>query len=370
MQNRPASPRSPGLWSRLPVIGRLLIAFWGLVLVGGTTAALMLRHQSQPSTPAHTANNQPAAPGAHQPDAVADNHSVRPPVIPVEKAQNTSAPKPVPVTAPVPSAPAIKSPQMPPPIAQAPTFDLNSITASGKTALAIVLQGFGYSDAMTYDVLSRIPAPVAVGVSPYIGNLPDVLARAHAAHREIFVTLPMQSAHPENVDEGPHALGNGNSEADDRRELDWCLSRAEGATGLTDTSEAGDSQPGGGFATTPGFHPIEDIIASHDLLYLSGSPQEDRHIRGMTATAWINGDTDAATLDAQLAVLLPDGTKPTHILLMVGPLTPVAIDRLATWLSGPVANRFVLVPPSALADNGARSEQASAQPKDIQTAPL
>ncbi|MFT8482868.1 MAG: hypothetical protein ABF689_07650, partial [Gluconobacter cerinus] len=33
MQNRPASSRS-GLWSRLPVIGRLLIVFWGVVLVG------------------------------------------------------------------------------------------------------------------------------------------------------------------------------------------------------------------------------------------------------------------------------------------------------------------------------------------------
>ncbi|OAG72165.1 Divergent polysaccharide deacetylase [Gluconobacter japonicus] len=368
MQNRPAPSRSPGLWSRLPVIGRLLVAFWGLVLVGGTTAALMLRHQSQPSTPPVTAQNKPLAPIAHQPDAVAANHSMRQPMPAAQ--QTAAASKPVPVTVPAPPAPAVKSPQMPPPIAQTPAIDLSSITASGKTALAIVLQGFGYSDAMTYDVLSRIPAPVAVGVSPYIGNLPDILARAHAAHREIFVTLPMQSAHPETVDEGPHALGNGNSEADDRRELDWCLSRAQGATGLTDTSEAGDSEPGGGYATTPGFHPIEDIIASHGLLYLSGSSQEDRHIRGMTATAWINGDTDAATLDAKLATLLPEGAKPTHILLMVGPLTPVAIDRLATWLSGPAANRFVLVPPSALADNGATEEQAAAQSKDIQTAPL
>ncbi|GAN90789.1 hypothetical protein Gbfr_021_116 [Gluconobacter frateurii M-2] len=369
MQNRPASPRSSGLWSRLPVIGRLLVAFWALVLAGGTTAALMLRHQTPPSTSVRTAQNKPAAPIAH-PDTVATNHSTHQPVTVVQQTQGAPIPKSLPVTAPVPLTPEVKSPQMPPPIAQTPAVDLDSITASGKTALAIVLQGFGYSDAMTYDVLSRIPAPVAVGVSPYIGNLPDVLSRAHAAHREIFVTLPMQSAHPENVDEGPHALGNGNSEAEDRRELDWCLSRAQGATGLTDASEAGDSQPGGGYATTPGFHPIEDIIASHGLLYLSGSPQEDRHIRGMTATAWVNGDTDAATLDAKLATLLPEGPKPTHILLMVGPLTPVAIDRLATWLNGPAADRFILVPPSTLADNGATGEQASAQPKDIQTAPL
>ncbi|OUI82616.1 hypothetical protein HK22_12120 [Gluconobacter sp. DsW_056] len=239
-----------------------------------------------------------------------------------------------------------------------------------KTAIAIVLQGFGYSDALTYDVLARIPAPVAVGISPYVSNIGDIIARAHASHREVYVTLPMQSAHPERVDEGPHALGYGNSAADDQRELEWCLSRATGAEGLTDASENGDDQPGGGYATSPDFAPIASVISSKGLLYLAGSAQDGRHTRGMTATAWIDGDTDAATLDSRLAALLPQKGKPTKILLMVGPVTPVMIDRLANWLKGPAAASFVLVPPSSFVDSGIGNEQAANLSSASPVAPL
>nr|WP_249199662.1 divergent polysaccharide deacetylase family protein [Gluconobacter sp. Dm-62] len=241
---------------------------------------------------------------------------------------------------------------------------------ANRTAIAIVLQGFGYSDALTYDVLSRIPAPVAVGVSPYVSNISDIIARAHASHREVYVTLPMQSAHPERVDEGPHALGYGNSSAGDQRELEWCLSRAAGAEGLTDASENGDDQPGGGYTTSPDFSPIASFISSKGLLYLAGSAQDGRRTRGMTATAWIDGDTDAATLDNRLAALLPQDGKPARILLMVGPITPVMIDRLANWLKSPAASNFVVVPPSAFADSGIGNDQAANLSSSTPVAPL
>ncbi|MBS1068737.1 divergent polysaccharide deacetylase family protein [Gluconobacter cerinus] len=367
MQNRPASSRS-GLWSRLPVIGRLLIVFWGVVLVGGTAAALMLRHQTPADVPPQKTKMALAIP-SHPPAKTASGEKTSPPATPVNQSSKAALNAHSSVS-PAQPASAIKMPEMPPPIAQTTHTDLATITASGKSVVAIVLEGFGYSDAMTYDVLSRIPEPVAVGVSPYLGNLTDVLSRAHAAHRETYVTLPMQSANPEQVDEGPHALGYGNSEAEDRQELDWCLSQAKGATGLTDASEAGDSQPADGYATTPAFQSLADTISSRGFLYISRFSQEDRHIRGMTASTWINGDTDAKTLDAKFAALVPEGAKPTHVLLMMGPLTPVAIDRLEAWLKSPAAERFILVPPSALADNGTTDHQASIQSTNIQTAPL
>lgn len=201
-------------------------------------------------------------------------------------------------------------------------------------------------------MLSRIPAPVAVGVSPYVGNISDVIARARAAQREVYVTLPMQSAHPERVDEGAHALGYGNSATDDLHELDWCLGRAAGASGLTDASENGDDQPGGGYATSPDFAPIADVISSRGLLYLAGNPQDKRHTRGMTATTWIGGDTDGATLDDQFAALVPHDRKPTNMLVMVGPLTPIVIDRLSNWLQSPAAANLTLVAPSVFVDDG------------------
>ncbi|MFT8762711.1 MAG: divergent polysaccharide deacetylase family protein [Gluconobacter potus] len=273
---------------------------------------------------------------------------------------------------PAGSSTAVTQQALPPVVSSAasPAPQASAPLPTDKTAIAIVLQGFGYSDALTYDVLSRIPAPVAVGISPYVSNISDIIARAHASHREVYVTLPMQSAHPEQVDEGPHALGYGNSAADDQRELEWCLSRAAGAEGLTDASENGDDQPGGGYATSPDFSPIASAISSRGLLYLAGSAQDGRRTRGMTATAWIDGDTDAATLDSRLAALLPQDGKPAKILLMVGPITPVMIDRLANWLKGPAAQNFVVVPPSAFADSGISNDQAANLSPSNPVAPL
>lgn len=385
MQNRPASSR-PGLWQRLPVIGRLLIAFWAVLLAGGAGATVFLMHQrkpaviakatppASPSLPAHNDSSIASTPVPKETAPPARTTDVQPSQEAHPAAGSTDVTPPTPPAVipskAVPPSPATASTA----VTQQPLPAVGTSSASGspeivraapvalptdKTAIAIVLQGFGYSDALTYDVLSRIPAPVAVGISPYVSNISDIIARAHASHREVYVTLPMQSAHPERVDEGPHALGYGNSAADDQRELEWCLSRATGAEGLTDASENGDDQPGGGYATSPDFAPIASFISGKGLLYLAGSAQDGRRTRGMTATAWINGDTDAATLDARLAALLPQDGKPTKILLMVGPITPVMIERLANWLRGPAANSFVLVPPSAFADSGTSNDQAA-----------
>ncbi|MBF0861412.1 divergent polysaccharide deacetylase family protein [Gluconobacter kanchanaburiensis] len=390
MQNRPASGRT-GLWQRLPVIGRLLIAFWAVLLTGGAGATAFLLHQRkplvaakttkpvQPSVPLHddmrivsTSAPKPVVPPA---PTVATTPPTKPPVVTPDNGRVAVASLPPPSSSaaapavraqtPLPAPEAVTQQSLPPvPTPEIPTRPETARRAPvvlpiDRTAIAIVLQGFGYSDALTYDVISRIPAPVAVGISPYIGNVSDIIARAHASHREVYVTLPMQSAHPERVDEGPHALGYGNSAADDQRELEWCLSRATGAEGLTDASENGDDQPGGGYATSADFSSIANIISSKGLLYLAGSAEDNRRTRGMTATTWIDGDTDASTLDNRLSALLPTDGKPAKILLMIGPVTPVVIDRLSSWLKSPAASNFVLVPPSAFADDGPGNQQTA-----------
>jgi len=393
VQNRPASSR-PGLWQRLPVIGRLLIAFWAVLLAAGAGATAFLLHQQKPIVVAKVSPQSkphlPAQPTSPANSSIVSTPAQKETTVTAAGAQTAAAPvpaKPADVTLPtaattisakaVPPSPAGSSAAviqqtLPPivPSAATPSQPASAPLPTDKTAIAIVLQGFGYSDALTYDVLSRIPAPVAVGISPYVSNIRDIIARAHASHREIYVTLPMQSAHPERVDEGPHALGYGNSAADDQRELEWCLTRAAGAEGLTDTSENGDDQPGGGYATSPDFSPIASAISSRGLLYLTGSAQDGRHTHGMTATAWIDGDADAATLDSRLAALLPQDGKPAKILLMVGPITPVMIDRFANWLKGPAAQNFVVVPPSAFADSGVSNDQAANLSSSNPIAPL
>ncbi|GBD56963.1 divergent polysaccharide deacetylase family protein [Gluconobacter wancherniae] len=351
MQNSSSSnDRSSGIWSRLPSAGRLLIMFWAVSLTALAGVGLYGRHRA-----AHPAvggiKNRPTAP-------ISAPESAKTTITP-QPARDISQAQPEPISHITASGitetslPKIGAPNTPATAMALPQPNSAAAPPTDRPALAVVMQGIGYSDTLTQIALAKLPAPVALGISPYVDDISDLIQRARSQGREVFVTLPMQSAHPEHVDEGPHALGYGNTEMQDRQELQWCLDRAAGATGLTDVSENGDDQSNGGYATTLDFAPIAEIMASHNLLYLAGSPDDGRQTKGMTATNWLNGDTDAATLDANLAALLPSASNPApRILLMVGPLTPVAIQHLSDWLKGPAAKAFTLVPPSTFTDDG------------------
>lgn len=224
--------------------------------------------------------------------------------------------------------------------------------------IAIVIQGYGYSKTLSESLISRIPAPVAVTISPYVDQIADLIAQSRATHREVYVTLPMRSAHPEQVDAGPQALGDSNSMDDERQRLLWWFNRAKGATGMTDASENGDEQTGSGYVESAEFQTVAQRIAEHGFLYLSSTSAHPRRTTGMTATSWINSDTDAETIDHALH-LIGSNTQPGEpVLIILGPVTPVALDRLATWLSSPDFARFRLVPPSALANDPNAAQHA------------
>ncbi|WP_181441979.1 divergent polysaccharide deacetylase family protein [Swingsia samuiensis] len=294
------------VWEHLPFPGRALLIFWACALVG-----LSLLFATSPHIPTH--RNNLITTIKHQPSLLSQ----------------------------IPHKEIIKPPSSP---------TLAEIQKSNKTPLAIVLEGFGFSEALSQDVLSEVPTPVAVNVSPYIDNIHDVIAQAQAANREIYITLPLQNSSPEYDNKQPHMLGYGNTPKDDLHELAWCLSQARGASGLTDAYGTKDEQSRGGYATTPDFLPIAKIIEEHKLLYLSSSPNTISHIKGMTVSQWMDGDTDPATLDQDFSQLSSLSTPTPYKLLMISPLTPLALEKLKIWLNSPEAKKFTLVPPSTLAE--------------------
>ncbi|MFT8979473.1 MAG: hypothetical protein ABF981_08325, partial [Gluconobacter oxydans] len=167
MQNRPASSR-PGLWQRLPVIGRLLIAFWAVLLAGGAGAAAFLWHQQKPAVLAKvTPKSKPPLPA--QPTSPANSSIVSTPAqettVAAAGAQASTAPveaKPADMALPtaatiipakaVPPSPAGSSTavtqQALPPVGSSiasPSPQASAPLPPAKTAIAIVLQGVGYS---------------------------------------------------------------------------------------------------------------------------------------------------------------------------------------------------------------------------------
>jgi polysaccharide deacetylase 2 family uncharacterized protein YibQ len=77
----------------------------------------------------------------------------------------------------------------------------------------------------------ELPAPLTLSFIPYGYHLKELVAAARAAGHEVMLHLPMEPMDPE-ADPGPHALRTTVSLEENRRRLEWALSRFDGFVGL------------------------------------------------------------------------------------------------------------------------------------------
>ncbi|WP_158513403.1 divergent polysaccharide deacetylase family protein [Kozakia baliensis] len=307
------STASPLLVRRIPPIGRALIAFWGVILLGFCTSIARLAWLGPPET-----KTLPAVP-----------------VIASKKATPVLAAETKPASRDA-------KPTLARPVTQGPR-------------LAIVLNGFGYSAELAEQALASLPPQVGFAVSPYVANLPDLMQRAYADGHEIYLTLPMQGAGPDQGDAGPHALGYGHNASADMLSLEWSLSRVPNAIGVLASDPSANIQivqSSPAFVSTPDFRPIANALAKREFLILADPSETKRQVRGMNLTDVLGLDDSASTIDDELAALSEQAHGDTPVVVVSDTITPVGLSRLAAWLSHLGEQGVALVAPSALVDNG------------------
>lgn len=314
------SPHLPhkktSLWGRLPFMGKMLVLFWGGILTIGAVLALAIHHFTP--APSLQSEQRPAP------------HLTTPPPLPPapHAAPQTAAPqKPVPTPSP-----------------------LEIAAHTQRVPLAILFTGYGYGTQLSQDALHALPASVALGISPYLEELPDSIAQARAGQHELYMSLPMRSIDPGHTDTGSQTLGTGESPAHEQKKLGWWLSRAQGITGMTDITGSGCNQTDNTYLQSQEFHDIAQTITRHGLLYLNGQASSERPTRGITATQCLNGDSSPEDFTQSLKSLGASALPHEAIMLVITPITPAALHSLTVWLQSPSAQHFYLMPPSALAD--------------------
>ena len=166
--------------------------------------------------------------------------------------------------------------------------------ADKRPIVGLLLVGIGWSDSESRSAIDTLPAAVSLGVSPYAPDAGPLLADARAHGHELLVTLPMESTGYPLSNGGPHSLLTGADPADNARNLEWVLSRVQGAVGVTGAS---DGLKGERYAqSTVLFGQVLQELAKRGLLYVDPRTGAGRdrggggrhHRRGRAATASVD----------------------------------------------------------------------------------
>ena len=114
--------------------------------------------------------------------------------------------------------------------------------ASG-AKVALVIGGLGLNARITERAINQLPAEVTLSFVPYADNLQGWINKARSQGHEVLIEIPLEPFdYPEN-DAGPHTLLASGTPDENKRRLEYLLSRATGYFGVL-------NYLGGKFATS------------------------------------------------------------------------------------------------------------------------
>jgi hypothetical protein len=99
--------------------------------------------------------------------------------------------------------------------------------------ISVVMTGLGVSFAATESVVGVLPGEVTLAFAPYARKLKDWIDAARGAGHEVLINLPMEPRDYPRSDPGPFGLLTGLDADQNKRRLDWVLSRMTGYVGVS-----------------------------------------------------------------------------------------------------------------------------------------
>lgn len=98
--------------------------------------------------------------------------------------------------------------------------------------VALVVRGLGLSETHTRYAIERLPKDVTLAFSPYAPNPQPLVDAARAAGFEIMIDAPAEPFDYPQTDPGPHTLLTNVAVHENRRRLEWVMSRMAGYFGV------------------------------------------------------------------------------------------------------------------------------------------
>lgn len=257
---------------------------------------------------------------------------------------------------PVPQPAETPSPLiLPPPNVAAPSgipawqrYAVPTPKTGGRPMIAVVIDDLGVDRRRSERVIP-LRAPLTLAWMTYAQDLPRLTREAHARGHELMVHVPMQ---PQGAswDPGPDVLEVGVHPEENRRRLEWGLSRFEGFVGIN--NHMGSRYTG----DRTGMKVVMEELRKRGLLFLD-SVTTDKSVAPDLARSYgvpfaarnvfIDNDQSVSAVLAQLQKAEAYARK-HGAAIAIGHPHDATIEALQQWLPGLEAKGLVLVPVSTI----------------------
>lgn len=214
--------------------------------------------------------------------------------------------------------------------------------------IAILLAGYGLSEADSTRAARVLPGGVSFAVSPYGAALAPALTAARSAQHEYLLSIPMEpQGYPLN-DPGNQGLMTNTGRAENMKRLLWSMSRFGGYVGVT--GALGDLRGERFAGLSDQMEPVLRQVARRGLLYVDPRPGQTppSQVWGRIPDVIVDEPATPQAIDARLAELESIARERGSAMGLAGAPRPVTVDRIATWAESLAAKGLVLAPVSAV----------------------
>lgn len=216
--------------------------------------------------------------------------------------------------------------------------------------VAVVMTGMGVSFNGTEAVVGVLPGEVSLAFAPFARKLSDWIDAARGAGHEVLINLPMEPRDYPRSDPGPFALMTGLDVQQNRRRLDWVLSRMTGYIGVS--NYMGDRFT----SSETAMRPVLRELQRRGLMFMdsmqsavSVGPKMANSLKLPVAAVdrVIDSTVNRATIDRELAEIERIAKSRGNAVALARPY-PVTVRRLQRWFAELDEKGLVLAPVSAV----------------------
>lgn len=222
----------------------------------------------------------------------------------------------------------------------------------GRPRIAVIVTGLGWRLADTELALQKLPVRATLAFTPYAPDVVEFAAMARRGDREVLLELPLEPLFYPNNDPGPLGLLTANDTAQNEKNLQTIIARAEKAVGFL-------SVMGGKFLTQdlPMRGLLQQLQKSGYLWVDAGEvPGSKSLVLGQElklplaqATLVLDTDPGRAAIAANLRKLEAQA-QASGFAIGILRATPASIEIIAAWAPELDKKGFALVPITRMVD--------------------
>jgi polysaccharide deacetylase 2 family uncharacterized protein YibQ len=212
-----------------------------------------------------------------------------------------------------------------------------------KNKIIILVKNLGLNQSITEEVLNS-NITLTLGFSPYAADISKTIEKATDKNFETLINLPLQPIDYQTNDQGPYALLNNLSAADNINRLYSILSKSNKILGVYIEENENFS------SSRTNIYPIIEILKKKDLILVNTNKINDLNIDNLCKSLGVQYFKINANLDDNLDINKINETLKNienisisqGYAVLVTSALPITLNAIKTWYKNLDQNQFIL----------------------------